>query len=399
MATPDRRPVMDPEAALGFLAQASGVLAGSLDYEHTLLEVARLTVPDVADWCAVDVVEPDGSLRQITSTHPDAEQEALLMELRRRYREEKGGEAGATYAILSGEATLAKDTTQDAEITLKPDEQELYRRLGPKSYMIVPLVARGRTIGALTLLSTREGRHYTEGDLDFAQHLGRRFALAIDNARLYDEAESARAMLDTLFRSVPVGLAILDAELRLVRANDAISATAGRSAAECVGCSIPALFGEHGEELEPLCRQVLETGEPLLDHDATWGARHYVVSCTPVRAADGSPAGVGLVTIDVTERRRLLERVQAAGRRSAFLARAGEVLESSLDYETTLRNVAAVAVPDIADWCAIHVLEDSGAIRLVAAAHADPSRERLAWELNERYPTLPDAQGGPAAVI
>src|SRR3954451_4821188 len=106
MATTDRRPVMDPESALGFLAQASGVLAGSLDYERTLAEVARLAVPDIADWCAVDIVENDGSLRQITSVHPDAEQEQLLLELRRRYRAEKGATAGATYAILSGDPVL-----------------------------------------------------------------------------------------------------------------------------------------------------------------------------------------------------------------------------------------------------------------------------------------------------
>src|SRR3954466_5485070 len=95
------RPVMDAESALGFLAQASGVLAGSLDYERTLAEVARLAVPDVADWCGGDIVKPDGSLRQFTSVHSAPEQEALLLELRRRYREEKGAAAGATHAIMS----------------------------------------------------------------------------------------------------------------------------------------------------------------------------------------------------------------------------------------------------------------------------------------------------------
>src|SRR3954454_25154177 len=291
-ATAPNEPVMKPEAALGFLAQVSGVLAGSLDYERTLAEVARLAVPDIADWCAVDMGEPDGSLRQITSVHPDPEQEALLLELRRRYREEKGAAAGATHAIMSGEATLAADTTGSAEIDLRDEEAETSRRLGPKSYMIVPLTARGRTIGALTLLSTRQGRHYTEADLDFAQHLGRRFALAIDNARLYDEAERARAMLDTLFRSVPVGLAILDAELRCVRANDALGAISVRPGSECVGCGLDSLFGDYGSELGELCRRVLATGESLLDHDVTWGNRHYVISCTPVQAGDGAPAGV-----------------------------------------------------------------------------------------------------------
>src|SRR4051794_3542379 len=401
MSTTNRRqPVMDPESALAFLAQASGVLAGSLHYERTLKEVATMTVPDVADWCAVDIVEPDGSLRQITSTHPDPDQEALLMELRRRYREEKGGSAGATYSILTSEPTLAEDVRGMTEISLVPGEEERYRRLAPQSYMIVPLVARGRTIGALTLLSTQSDRHYGEADLEFAQHLGRRFALAIDNARLYDEAESARAMLDTLFSSVPVGLAILDTDLRCVRANAALSAVARREPEECVGCTLDALLGERGTDLAPLCRRVLETGDPLLDHDVTWGARHYVVSCTPVRSGDdGSTAGVGLVTIDVTERRRLLDRERAAARRSAFLARAGEILESSLDLDTTLRNVARIAVPDIADWCAIHLVEDNGQIRLAAIAHADPSRERLAWEMDQRWPAEPDSAHGVSDVI
>src|SRR5919205_257623 len=113
------RPVMDAESALGFLAQASGVLAGSLDYERTLAEVARLVVPDVADWCAVDIVDADGSLRQITSVHPDPEQESLLLELRRRYREEKGAAAGATYAILAGDPILATDVRGSAEIEVQ----------------------------------------------------------------------------------------------------------------------------------------------------------------------------------------------------------------------------------------------------------------------------------------
>jgi PAS domain S-box-containing protein len=398
MAITDRRPVMEPERALGFLAQASGVLAGSLDYERTLTEVAGLAVPDVADWCAVDIVEADGSLRQITSVHPDPEQEALLLELRRRYRAEKGATAGVTYSITASEPILAADVTGQMEIDLLEEEKEVYERMGPRSYMIVPLTARGRTIGALTLLSAREGRHYTGTDLEFAQHLGRRFALAIDNARLYDEAESARGMLDTLFRSVPVGLAFLDGELRCVRVNDALAALSGQAEEGCTGRALAGLV-RGGAELEPLARRVLESGEPLLDHEMEADGRYWVVQLTPVRAGDGSVAGLGLVTIDVTERRGLLERERAAARRSDFLARAGGILESSLEYSTTLRNVAQIAVPEIADWCGVHMVDDSGAPRLVAIAHADPDRERFAWELNERYPMTGAEPGGAAQVI
>jgi PAS domain S-box-containing protein len=398
--------VMDPQSALGFLARASGLLATSLDYERTLTEVARLAVPDVADWCAIDVVEPDGSTRQVTSVHPNPEHEALLLELRRRFRAEKKGSEGVARVIATGETELARDVTGEVAVELSDREAESYRRLAPRSYMIVPMVARGRTIGALTLLSMREGRHYGDGDLDFAQHLSRRFALAVDNARLFDETERSRGLLDTLFASAPVGLGYFDSELRCVRVNEALAAIDGIPLEEHAGRSLPELLGPLSERVLPLYRHALVSGEPVLDQEVDGEApgapgemRHWQLSCTPVRGRDGAVIGVNGVVIDVTERRALLERERAARRRASFLARAGELFESSLDYETTLRNVAGILVPEIVDWCVIHTLDDAGQIRLVAAAHADPEKERLARELEPRYPVTPDAPTGPAAVI
>src|SRR2546423_1610525 len=151
MARTERRPhertggVVGAQAALGFLAQASGVLAASLEYERTLTEVARLVVPDFADWCAVDVVEPDGSLRQITSVHPNPDVEALLMELRRRYRSEKGASEGVMHVVETGEAELKHDVRgrERARLEVREEEAAAYEALSPRSYMIVPLVARG----------------------------------------------------------------------------------------------------------------------------------------------------------------------------------------------------------------------------------------------------------------
>jgi PAS domain S-box-containing protein len=398
--------VMDPQSALGFLAQASGLLAASLDYERTLSEVARLAVPDVADWCAIDVVERDGSTRQVTSVHPDPELESFLLELRRRYRAEKQGSEGTARVIATGEAELVPDVRGVAAVELRDNETDTYRRLAPRSYMIVPLVARGRTIGALTLLSMREGRHYGDADLDFAQHLGRRFALAVDNARLYDEAERSRGLLDTLFASAPVGLGYFDAELLCVRVNEALATFTGIPVDDHVDRPLSDLLGPLAERVVPLFRHALASGEPLLEQEidgespgAPGEMRHWLLSCTPVRGVDGAMLGVSCVVIDVTERRQLLERERAGRRRASFLARASELLESSLDYETTLRNVAEIVVPGIVDWCAIHVLDDSGEIKLVAAAHADPAKERLAWELDARYPTRADAPSGVAAAI
>jgi PAS domain S-box-containing protein len=402
MVQAEQKAVMDPQSALGFLAQASGLLAASLDYERTLKEVARLAVPDVADWCAIDIVQPDGSTRQVTSVHPNPEHEELLLELRRRYRQEKRGSEGTARVIATGEPELARDVTGMAAIELADGEVERYARLGPRSYMIVPLVARGRTIGALTLLSMREGRHYTEADLDFAQHLGRRFALAVDNARLYDETERSRGLLDTLFASAPVGLGYFDAELRCVRVNEALAAINGRPVDAHPGMPLEELLGPLAPQVLPLYHHVLTSGEPLLEQEVDsvdGGRRHWLVSCTPVKASDGAILGVSTVVIDVTERRMLLERERAGRRRASFLARASALLESSLDFETTLRNVADIVVPEIVDWCAIHVLDDSGELRLIAAAHADPERERLAWTLDARHPIDPFAETGPASVV
>src|SRR3954469_6116364 len=110
--------VMDPQSALGFLAQASGLLAASLDYERTLSDVAGLAVPDVADWCAIDIVEADGTTRQVTSVHPDPNMEELLLELRRRYRAEKQGAEGTARVIATGEPELARDVRGQVAIDL-----------------------------------------------------------------------------------------------------------------------------------------------------------------------------------------------------------------------------------------------------------------------------------------
>ena len=205
--------VLDPQRALAFLAEASAVLARSLDYERTLAEVAQLSVPEFADWCGVDVVQADGSLRQITSGHPDPRIEEFLLELRRRYREEKGTSQGAMHVIATGESELETDVRGAPQIEIASNEESgLYEALAARSYMIVPMVARGRTIGALTFLSTRDGLHYGPVDLGFAQHLASRFAMAADNARLYQDAEIARERLTYLARASELMAETLDLE-------------------------------------------------------------------------------------------------------------------------------------------------------------------------------------------
>src|SRR5690349_2303586 len=188
------RPVMAPRDALEFLTRAGAVLAGSLNYEQTLAHVMELVVPEIADWCGVYIAEAgDGREREITSRHADPELERILLEIRRRRREDDGT-SESLKVLQTGRSILMTDVAGLVG-DLAPEERAGVDRLGPRSYMIIALRARGRVIGALTLLSTRAGRHYRAEDLAFAETLGERFALAIDNARLYERAERSLGLL------------------------------------------------------------------------------------------------------------------------------------------------------------------------------------------------------------
>jgi PAS domain S-box-containing protein len=220
----------------------------------------------------------------------------------------------------------------------------------------------------------------------------------------------SRALLDALFSSSPVGLAFFDRELRFVRINDALAEASGIAADDHVGRPL----SEMRPDLEPAVladlRRVLETGESVTRAEIVRERpqrRSWLASYHPVRdGADGEIVGVVAVAVEETERLALLasergarERAERAERRAAFLARAGEVLSGSLNYAETLRRVARAAVPNKADWCVVDMLGADGALQRLAVAHADPAKERWAWELHERYPPDPAQETGVFAVM
>jgi PAS domain S-box-containing protein len=393
-----RPPVVPASEALRFLHRAGEWLGGSLDFTQTLRRVVQLTVPDIADWCGVYVVGDAGAAREVTSVHPDPAVESVIQEIRRRRRAGEG-ESETLAVMRTRESRLVTEIQAGFAPDMRPEERELVTRLAPRSYMIVPLVARARALGAMTLLSTREGRHYTDDDLRFAESVAAHFALVLDNARLYDAAEQSVGLLDTFFASAPVGLGFLDTDLRYVRVNDAFARFGDRSAAEHLGRTVQEVLpGELGEVAAGLHRQALETGEPVIDVELSDGRRSWSASYTPVQGLDGQPIGLGVVLVDVTERRRLLEAERDARRRADFLARASRLFDASLDYEETLASVARIAVPDVADWCSVSVLDRDGVLCEVATMHRDPAQLALARELAERFPARPDAPAGPAKV-
>jgi PAS domain S-box-containing protein len=395
-------PVIAPSDALFFLTQAGETLASSLDYDETLQSVVQLTVPQFADWCAVYVQDDDGTEHELTSVHPDPQVEQMILEVRRR-RRESGTESESLQVLQTGQAVLATDVRETRVADLSEGEAETMARLAPRSYMLVPLTARGRVLGALTFLSTTEGRHYTESDLQFAQALGMRCATAIDNARLFGAAERSLAQLDALFTTVPVGIAFLDAQMRYLRINDALAAINGRPVEAHLGQTVEQVLGEPARPVIEILRRVIDTREPLIEEEHSLelpdGERHFITSFTPVLGLEGHLLGVGVTVIDVTERRRLLVEEREARLRADFLAQAGAMLDSSLDYEETLANVTQIAVPEVADWCGISILDDAGVLREVAAAHPDPAKREVGRELRERYPPDPDGTTGAVGVI
>jgi PAS domain S-box-containing protein len=179
------------EEALRFLAEAGEALSSSLDYRVTLSRVARLAVHGLADWCAVDVLAEDGTLEQLAVAHQDPEKVALAHELRRHYPPDPDAPQGALQVLRSGQPEFYPEISSDMLLAAARDAEHLrlMRGLGFTSVIIVPLVARGQTLGVITLVTAESGRRYEQADFKLAEDLARRAAVAVDNARLYQEAK------------------------------------------------------------------------------------------------------------------------------------------------------------------------------------------------------------------
>ena len=188
------------EDALRFLAEASDLLAESLDMNVTLKRLASLAVPALSDWCSVYVAE-DGDIRHVTVAHSDPAKVALVERLQAEYPPDRDSPRGVPAVVRTGQTEYLPEISDELLEAAAPDERllRILRELRLRSAVTVPLIARDRTIGAITFVQAESGRLYAQRDVELAEELAHRAALAIDNARLFQERS---AIADTLQASL-----------------------------------------------------------------------------------------------------------------------------------------------------------------------------------------------------
>jgi PAS domain S-box-containing protein len=222
------------EAHARLLANASAILAAAIEDAEALNRVMRLAVPEIADWCVIDLLEPDGALHRRAVVHADPGKAELANELLRRHPTILPNVRHTAWTVLrSGKPHVDSAVNPDRFIAEARDDAHLalLRELGFASELVVPLVARGQAIGVLTLVYANPERRYTDSEVGVAEELARHCALAVDNERLYREARDAQAKISRLFDAGVIGLLVIEGE-RIVEANGRFLGMIGYSQAD-----------------------------------------------------------------------------------------------------------------------------------------------------------------------
>jgi PAS domain S-box-containing protein len=250
------------QESMRFMVEAGGVLSSSLDYETTLGNLAHLVVPELADWCAIDLLDEDGTLRRVVTAHQDPARERLAIELEERYPSDPEAPGGLMEVLRAGRPQLVREIPPELLRASAVDEEHLrmIEELQLRSYMVVPLIARGNPLGAITFVSAESGELYDEQDLSFVQELAHRAAMAVDNARLFRQAESSRQRITRVLESIADAFFALDHRWRFTYLNDEAERLLRRSRGEMLGRSVWEAFPDAaGSRFEQEYRRAVDT--------------------------------------------------------------------------------------------------------------------------------------------
>jgi PAS domain S-box-containing protein len=193
-----------------FLSEASALLGSTLDYEVLLKNLTQLTVPAIADWCSIDLLQPDRKLKQIMVAHQNPEKIKWARKLRAKYPPKEQVSTGPMHVIRTGKSELVVESDRASMESISVDREHLdeIQSLGLRSIIYAPIRSRGQVVGVLSLYTTAESmRTYSQADLHLAEDIAERAGVAVENAQLYKEASHLNRVKDEF-------LATLSHELR-----------------------------------------------------------------------------------------------------------------------------------------------------------------------------------------
>ncbi|HEY9624630.1 MAG TPA: ATP-binding protein [Crinalium sp.] len=236
-----------------FLAQASAVLSSSLEYEQTLQSVAKLAVPYFADWCSVDLLNDDRTISRVAVAHCEPEKVKFGWELAQRFPRHLDDGYGIAQVMQTGQVEIATEIADEQLVAAVPNAEylEILRGVGLKSCIIAPLEASGRVLGSITFVFTESDRRYRLEDIALAEDLARRAAIAIDNARLYNETQQAKLAAELAANRTSRLLAVMTAlSESLTSAQVAQVIIEQGMAALGASCGLVAVLNQDASELE-----------------------------------------------------------------------------------------------------------------------------------------------------
>lgn len=323
----DITPRKQAELALRFLADVSGKIGATLDYEETLSDITRLCVPHLGDYAVMDLREESGELTRIAGAHLDTAREALMMSNSPDSR--KFGPGHPIFDVaMSGESKILTGDIV-SQVGIDERHRQILTELGPRTYVVVPLRGSGGTIhGTIAVASERPLPQWQlELVRDTAEEVGRRAAHAIERARLYATAQTSAAqaeynllVLDAMFAASPLAMVFIDRDMRIENINR-VAARKSIPIAEHIGRHPAEVMPEHWKIVGHQYERVLATGEPSLEvehsqtHPRTGVQTTWVSSYYPVFRPDRELMGVAGVGTEISARKASEERLRASEER------------------------------------------------------------------------------------
>jgi|GEM_PF-447085 len=299
------------------------------DPDEVLEVIVERVAAVIGDSCSVHLLSPDGEQLVPTRCHHFDPEARALMQTVFDTAPTRLGEGLGGLVVRTGQPRILNHVSRELFLLALRDEYlDYYDRYPVHSLLVVPLRVQQHVFGMLAVARDLTPEPFTDDDLTLLQDLADRTALALENTRLHaaeraatDRLSQALALLDTLFDSAPIGLAFVDRELRFVRLNAKLAEINRRPAEEHLGRTLRQVLPTLADELEPVYRHVLDTGEPVIDLElsGTIGGqptpRTWLLSYYPVRLNQGQPIGVGVVVVEITALKRSADELRSLSRR------------------------------------------------------------------------------------